>query len=108
MLRSAVLHGEDGGSFFAHRWCGEVSGETTHDLANLRGGSSEVLMTVVDCEAGDFSLAGDDGANGLNARQRHHGFSLAFKQGNDFVFLRGVKLDVVYSAVHVVIAGHRA
>ena len=99
---------EDGGSFLAHRWCGEVSGKTSHELANLRRGCGEVLVAVVDCEAGDFSFPGYDGANGLNARQRHHGFTLAFEQGNDFFFLRGVKLDVVYSAVHTLIPGHRA
>ena len=58
--------------------------------------------------AGDFSFAGHDGANGLNARQRHHGFTLAFEQGNDFVFLRGVKLNVVYPAVHASTSRHRA
>ena len=47
---------------------GEVSGKTPHELANLRRGGGEVLVAVVNCEAGDFSFAGHDGANGLNAR----------------------------------------
>ena len=103
-LPDRASQGEDGRSFLAHRWCGEVGGEIAHDAADLLSCSGEVLMRVVDGEAGDFSLAGDDGADGLNARQRHHGFSLAFEQCHDFFFLRGVKLEVVHSAVHEVLA----
>ena len=99
-LPDRASQGEDGRSFFAHRWCGEVGGEIAHDAADLLSCSGEVLVRVVDGEAGDFSLSGDDGADGLNARQRHHGFPLAFEQCHDFFFLRGVKLEVVHSAVH--------
>ena len=64
------------------------------------GCSVEILFRIVDGEAGDFSLPGDDGAHRLDARESHHGLAFALHGFNDFVFFRGIKLDVGNPAVH--------
>ena len=56
-------HVEECVPFFANRWSRGKGSKLTQDFANFWCGSIEVFFGVINCEAGYFALASNNGTN---------------------------------------------